>query len=306
LDGNNMSAPSSLTIMLGLSSNLAHPRAPLVVVVVALALFVTLPAVTLGFVTDDYGLRAPLHAPAPYGRPAYDLFRFASGQLAQNDHAIRAGRLPWWTASDLRIPGLRRGVRIALVGVLAAVHLLLAPLSSWRAIARFAHQARACESIADRLAQVAPPDGRVFLVASDPDVFLYPRGILADTRPGVVRCASILSAAHAAHRITRVDDRTLALEPIDRTLLDGPFETLFRAGDRPFAAGDTVRQCGATMRITDVRAGRPARIEVTFDRTLDAPDLVVLVWRDHQLAPLDALAVGASTDVPWSAGPTGL
>ena len=203
-------------------------------------------------------------------------------------------------------PGARRCVRIALVGVLAAVHLVLAPLSSWHAIAKLAYRARASEAVADQLAEIAPADGRIFLVSSDPDVFMYPRGILADTRPGVMRCASTLSAAHAAHRITRLDDRTLALEPIERLLLDGSFDTLFRAADRPFAVGDTVRQCGATVRVTDVRAGHPARIEVTFDRTLDSPDLLVLFWRDGHLAPLDALPVGASTEVPWSAGPTGL
>ena len=106
-------------------------------------------------------------------------------------------------------PG-RGGPCAGLSSVLVLVHLVLAPLSSLRAMATLGHRGRASEAIASRLADVALPDGRVFLVASDPDVFLYPRGILAAVRPGAVQCTSILSAAHAGHRFTRVDARTLA------------------------------------------------------------------------------------------------
>jgi hypothetical protein len=167
-------------------------------------------------------------------------------------------------------------------------------------------RARASERVASDYASLAPANGRLFLVASDPYVFLYPRGILADTDPGAVRCSSILSAAHASHRITRLDDRTLALEPIERSLLEGSFDTLFRGEGRPFSVGDTFRQCGAEIRVTNVDEGRPARIEVTFDRSLDDDALVVLVWREHHLDRLERIAIGDAVDVAWSAGPAGL
>ena len=52
------------------------------------------------------------------------------------------------------------------------------------------------------------------------------------------------------------------------------------------------------IRVTDTEGGRPARIEVRFDRPLDAPDLVVMVWREHRSEPLPVLAAGESVKVP--------
>jgi hypothetical protein len=203
--------------------------------------------------------------------------------------------------------GARRAGRVAVVALLVVVHLVLAPLSSWRSIRKLGHRARASEQVASHLAEIVPATGgRVFLVASDPLVFLYPRGILADVAPGELRCLSILSAAHADHRLTRIDERTLALEPVGRTLLDGSFDTLFRAPDRPLAAGDTFLQCGATIRVTDVRDGRPSRLEVAFDRSLDSPSLAVMVWREHRLERLEGMEIGKPVDVAWTAGPGGL
>jgi hypothetical protein len=135
-------------------------------------------------------------------------------------------------------------------------------------------------------------------------VFLYPRGILADTQPGAVRCLSTLSAARAGHRITRVDERTLALEPIERPMLDGSFDTLFRGDGRPFTVGETIRQCGATLRVASLDEGRPSRIEISFERSVDLED--ILVWSDHHLERLRGLARGETTVVAWSAGPAGL
>jgi hypothetical protein len=103
-----------------------------------------------------------------------------------------------------------------------------------------------------------------------------------------------------------VGDRTLAIEPIERTLLDGSFDTLFRSSAEAFSVGDSVRQCGAILRVTAVRDGRPARLEVTFDAPLDEAGPRVLVWRDRQLARLSPPAVGQTTEIPWTPGPTGL
>ena len=44
------------------------------------AVLVSLPSIGVRFSTDDYGFRALLHAPAPVGLPATDLFRFTRGQ----------------------------------------------------------------------------------------------------------------------------------------------------------------------------------------------------------------------------------
>ena len=83
----------------------------------------------------------------------------------------------------------------------------------------------------------------------------------------------------------------LELEPIERPLLDGSFDALFRSPDRPFAVGDTFDQCGATIRVVAVERGLPKRLAIAYKRRLDDPKLAFLVWRDHHLelprAPTD-------------------
>jgi hypothetical protein len=196
--------------------------------------------------------------------------------------------------------------RIA-AALLAIVHLVVAPVATLRTIAKLEHRARATEAIADALVALAPPSGRVFVVAaSDPMVFLYPRGIVADQAPGAVRCWSVLSAARAGHRVTRTGPRTLELAPIERPLLDGSFDQLFRSAERPFAAGDRVEQCGATIRVVEVRDGRPTRVEVALRRSLDDPELGWLVWRGHQLERFTPPKLGETVELPWSPGPSGV
>lgn len=192
-----------------------------------------------------------------------------------------------------------------LASLLAVVHLGIAPLATVRTVHRLAHRARDTEAIAAQIARLAPPSGRVFLVAaSDPMVFLYPRAILSDVSPGALRCWSVLSAARSGHRITRVGPHALAIEALDRPLLDGSFDALFRAADRPFTASDTVEQCGATIRVTALQAGRPSRLEVTLRRSLDDPELGWLVWRAGQLERFAMPRVGETVELPWSAGPS--
>ncbi|HEU4727584.1 MAG TPA: hypothetical protein VFT22_06840 [Kofleriaceae bacterium] len=194
-----------------------------------------------------------------------------------------------------------------IAAILAIVHLLIAPLQDLRAIGKLELRARATAAIAAQIAARAAPAGRVFIVAaSDPMVFLYPRGLLADLAPGAVYCWSTLSAARAGHRITRTGERSLAIEPIERPLLDGSFDRLFRAPDRSFAVGDRFEQCGATIRVAAVRDGRPSRLEVELRRAFRDPKLVLLVWRDGALVPFEPPAPGETVEIPWSPGPSGV
>jgi len=192
-----------------------------------------------------------------------------------------------------------------LAGGLAVVHLAIAPLQTVRTVHRLTQRARDTEAIAARIAELAPPSGRVFLIgASDPMVYLYPRAILADQAPGVVRCWSVLSAARSGHRLTRTGERTLVIEAIDRPLLDGSFDTLYRSDDRPLAVGDTVEQCGATIRVAALRDGRPARLDIGLRRSLDDPELGWLVWQAHRLERLAMPRIGETLELPWSSGPS--
>jgi hypothetical protein len=135
-------------------------------------------------------------------------------------------------------------------------------------------------------------------------VYLYPRGILAYQSPGTLRCWSVLSAARSAHRLTRTDAHTLVLDAVDRPMLDGSFDTLYRGDDRPLAVGDSAEQCGATIRVTALRDGRPARLEIALRRSLDDPEIGWVVWRDHRLERLVMPRVGETVELPWSSGPS--
>jgi hypothetical protein len=71
--------------------------------IVALTLLVTLPSIQLGFYNDDHALRAALQGTWPGHPPAWDLYRFASGDAAENRATIAAGGMPWWTAPELKL-----------------------------------------------------------------------------------------------------------------------------------------------------------------------------------------------------------
>jgi hypothetical protein len=195
----------------------------------------------------------------------------------------------------------------AMAVVLAIIHLVVAPAATLRGVAKLTHRARVTEAIAAHIAELAPSSGRVVIVAaSDPMVYVYPRSILADVAPGTVRCWSVWSAAHASHRVTRTGARTLVVEPIERPMLDGSFDELYRAPGLPFAAGDTVQQCGATIRVAAVRGGRPARLEIELRRSLDDPEILLLAWRAHRLVRFTPPRVGETVELAWSAGPSGV
>jgi len=110
-----------------------------------------------------------------------------------------------------------------------------------------------------------------------------------------------VSAAAAPHRLTRTGEQSFTIEPRGAPLLGG-FAALFRTPDRPFAAGDTVAQCGATFRVDAVEDGAPTRWSVDLGPPHD--DVALVAWRDHRLRRVDLPPIGAAIDVPWSPGPS--
>jgi len=306
------------TAALGIPAELAH--------VVAEAKLAVLGLAGAGFVVLALWLtrRAPgsLATPAADARPGEPSLRalawIASGGIAATAlgaAGFPAGRmlvLPDLAFAPVLGLILSRGLSArwpgrVLAALLAVVHLVLAPLATLRTVHKLAVRAHATDAIAARVAELAPPSGRVFLVAaSDPMVFLYPRGILADQLPGAIRCWSVLSAARAGHRFTRTGRKTFTLEPIDHALLEGSFDRLYRSPDRPFAVGDTIEQCGASIRVAAVRQGRPTRLEISLRRALEDPELGWITWQHHQLERFVPPAVGASVELPWSSGPSGV
>ncbi len=193
---------------------------------------------------------------------------------------------------------VERGISAPIAGktlasALAVAHFVVAPLLALHDVRALAQRGRTSERVAHEARDLVPAGARAILIAaSDPLVFLYPRAVLADTAPGAISCWSVLSAARSTHRLTRAGDRLLVLEAVDRPLLAGSFDTLFRASNRPFAVGDTADQCGATIRVSALRDGLPIRLEIDFQRRLDDPKLTFLVLRDRHLERLAMPAIG--------------
>ncbi|MEO7331029.1 MAG: hypothetical protein ABI193_20810, partial [Minicystis sp.] len=300
------------TAALGIPAELAH--------IVAEAKLAILGLAATAFVVLAIRLTRPSPSPDPHpSQPStHALLWIASGGIAATAlgaAGFPAGRmlvLPDLAFAPILGLILYRGLTArwpgrVLAALLAIVHLVIAPLATLKTVHKLGARAHATDTIAARATELAPPSGRVFLVAaSDPMVFLYPRGIVADRSPGAIRCWSVLSAAHSAHRFTRTGRKTFTLEPLDRPLLDDSFDRLFRSPDRPFTIGDTIEQCGASIRVATVVNGLPTRLDITLRRALEDPELGWLTWRDHHLEPFVPPAIGTSIDLPWSAGPSGV
>lgn len=83
---------------------LARPRHPLLLAALAVAL--SLPALGLGFQLDDHYLRLALSQPPAdpaWSRPATDVFAFFRGDPAFARQARDQGSVPWWVAEDLQL-----------------------------------------------------------------------------------------------------------------------------------------------------------------------------------------------------------
>ncbi|HEY3801165.1 MAG TPA: hypothetical protein VGL61_01110 [Kofleriaceae bacterium] len=186
-------------------------------------------------------------------------------------------------------------------GVVAVAHLIWSPLLELHDQHALARRGRFVERVAREVTELVPPGSRAIIVAaSDPFVFMYPRAVLAEESRGTVTCWSVLSAAQSRHRVTRTGEHDFTVEAIDRPLLDGSFDALFRSPDRPFSVGDTVDQCGATIRIAALEHGLPSRLAISYQRRLDDPKLAFLAWRDHHLQRFTLPALGESIELPAS------
>jgi hypothetical protein len=207
---------------------------------------------------------------------------------------LRTGLSSW------RAP--RRAAVLAFSGLLVLLHFGVGPLLCLRETRSLERRARAAESAAEDVLREAG-DARVMLVvASDPTVFLYAKGALADVAPRPV-CWAALSAARGTKRLTRVADKAFSLEAFESPLLGGGFDAIFRPSDRPFSVGEEVEQCHAIVRVRGIRDGVPTRIDVDLS-DLPMRAVALLVYRGGHLTREALPEVGESAWLPWEPGPT--
>lgn len=188
--------------------------------------------------------------------------------------------------------------------VLIVVHGLFAPVAALVNVHVMSRMARQIEAIAAATDVSGPRDRPLFVIASDPMIFVYVHAIYSLDSPPPGSCWSVLSAAKGTHRIVRTAPDTLELEVEGTTFLRGPFETIYRSQKNPFHAGEVVDQCGARFRVLEMRDDRPARVEVQFDAPLDSPHIRILAWQDARLRRIRVPSETA-LEIPWSPGPMG-
>lgn len=112
----------------------------------------------------------------------------------------------------------------------------------------------------------------------------------------------ILSQTPKVHRLVRISEQALELEVVDGHFLEAPFEQLLRSPNFPFHSGDHVQLKDAWVDVLSVEDWAPKRIRMTLDRSLDADEVRVLVWRDGALRRLVLPAVGGAIDIPFEEG----
>ncbi len=202
---------------------------------------------------------APLATGVPQDRLLTPVSLGGFGLIALCLQAVREGRIGWgakvlgWVwiifhgvVSPLAIPARARGIP-ALGGL--------------------------SRQITDAMPDRAGQDVVLLTVPFDV-VSYYPhamRTLEGKAVPGNLR---VLYTGFAPVEVARTGDRTLVLTP------EGGFlatwrDRILRGDDPPFVVGDTVGMAGMTAEVLEVtEAGRPARVQFTFDEPLES-----MAWR---------------------------
>lgn len=172
----------------------------------------------------------------------------------------------------------------------AAIRLVWAPVYSLREQKQLAIRGARTDRIAREALALVPDGGRAVLIASsDPFVYLYPRGVLAELAPHHVTCWSVLSGARGPHQLVRTGPKQFTLQSAT-PLLDG-FAALFRAPNIPLHPGDSFEQCGGRITVT------PAGLAIEYQRALDDPKLTFLTYTEHHLVKLQLPPIGEAVTI---------
>lgn len=212
---------------------------------------------------------------------------------------------------------LRRRVLI----VLGIVHLVLAPVNLTQASRGIKAFGEAINTSAQSLPAPGREDERL-IVASTPSAFLTVQAGVARATFGLPwhRRSLVLSSTIFTTELERVDERTIRVRPqggylmtqgqtprdsgTDQPLVDlryifGVFDRLFRAPQPPFREGEHVELQGIMIVIRTLTAdGRPAEVDVVFDRPADDPSLRWVTWKNGVYAPLTPPTEGATITLP--------
>ncbi len=179
----------------------------------------------------------------------------------------------------------------------------IGPLALWPTAAYLVHTWGSSEVELARQADLAEDDDDLVLLLNTPNPFglLHLHPVLHSVDR--VRGAGLhtLSATLADQRFVRTGENSFTLETRHPGYLRGLLEGLYRDG--PVVEGqvfDVYADVGLTVRADRVEDGHLLRFEVTLDRSLDSPDLVISAWNGERLAWFSPPPVGGCAVVPFS------
>jgi len=126
--------------------------------------------------------------------------------------------------------------------------------------------------------------------------YFYARDVLLTLAPERLACWAALAPTNGPYRLTRTGPRSFELEEIAPPRNDS-YGT-FLAAKRPFAIGDHVEQCGATIHVEAVRFGTPRVVRVETVDPLDSAAIELLGMKDYRLRRVRLPPIGGSVELP--------
>ncbi|MDI1446333.1 hypothetical protein [Polyangium sp. 6x1] len=202
---------------------------------------------------------------------------------------------------------LGRAARVyvgAVAAVLVLFHLVIAPLLlPLRAWSTGAMLHGFTERAITSMPRMDGAAGRTLVVVAAPDSVIS-NVVLAswinENAPLPAELRVLATAVGGTLKVGRVDDRTLSVTLSDGYFRD-PTATVFRDPERfPLRAGDRVPVGAMEAEIVSVTEDGtvPSRIDFHFDKSLDDPSMVWVVWEKTRYVPLVVPKVGETRELP--------
>lgn len=189
----------------------------------------------------------------------------------------------------------------AALATVALLHVAIGPLATYLRGRLWAD----VHAIGDTLYLAAPladsPRGPrpslVLLSAPDPMTTLYPPYVAREAGLSVSGAWRVLCACTPGQTFVRTAPDTLEVLG-DSGYVVGTHAWLLRAADAGFQTGERVTTSTMTVEIVEQQGGRARRVRYRFDRPLDDPSLVLMVFDERGIVRVPAPAIGGHIAVP--------
>jgi hypothetical protein len=180
-------------------------------------------------------------------------------------------------------------VVVALPNVVLAAPLMVGKIVLWKALSD-----RARDKICEVPLDGTGPARALVAWAPDPPLAAFGGAIRWYHCRGNMLSWTVMSMSPYPQTLSRTSPTSLTLTALDRPLLDGEWEVLFRSPKIPLHDGDTLTQDGGlTITVQAVEQGRPRRVMFDFPKPIEESEYRPLIWREGRFEPL-VLPIGQS------------